>query len=330
MEDATEPSRDFHVSAHRLRTVLLYLKSHNKFYTDIDISEEALNLLPDDGNIYENLQYVSLTADEQEETIGEPQQTIDEPEMDYVTHGNAPGFYATDQESEIRATIDPEVVSWPNIGSTPINEFQTEGFVVCAFPALFPAGTCDLRDPTRICKISAEQYFKHLLKYENGRFAKDPRFRFLALNSTLRWEAIKLGNLFVRKRNMVRMTGRQLRELLVQRPSIANEIAYFTSSLRASRSFWYQRCSELQDMVRSIGAPTVFFTLSAADLHWPEIYKLLAPEEDLSNSSTSMQRRRQLLIENPLIVNTLFQERANYFIKNVLGPKFDVQDFWYR
>ena len=56
---------------------------------------------------------------------------------------------------------------------------------------------------------------------------------------------------------MVRMTSRQLRKSLVQRPSIANEIAYFTASLRTSRSFWYKRCSELQDMVRSIGAPTV-------------------------------------------------------------------------
>ena len=47
-------------------------------------------------------------------------------------------------------------------------------------------------------------------------------------------------------------------------------------------------------MVRSLGTPTVFFTLGAADLHWPQLNKLLAPDEDLSNES-SFARRKQLL-----------------------------------
>jgi hypothetical protein len=129
---------------------------------------------------------------------------------------------------------------------------------VRAFPALFPSGRCDLHDPSRPFKISHDQNFKHLMKYEDGRFAKDHRFRFFCLNSKLRWEAIKTGNLFVRRRGLASMTCHagecELRGLLTQRPTLANEIAFFATPLRVARSFWYKRCSELKDMVRSIGA----------------------------------------------------------------------------
>ena len=37
------------------------------------------------------------------------------------------------------------------------------------------------------------------MRYEDERFARDPRFRFFALNSKLRWKAITLGNVFVRQ-----------------------------------------------------------------------------------------------------------------------------------
>ena len=69
-------------------------------------------------------------------------------------------------------------------------------------------------------------------------------------------------------------------------------------------------------MVRSLGTPTVFFTLGAADLHWPQLNKLLAPDEDLSNES-SFARRKQLLNENPLIVETFFNKRVQFLVREL-------------
>jgi hypothetical protein len=83
-------------------------------------------------------------------------------------------------------------------------------------------------------------------------------------------------------------------------------------------------------MIATLGTPTLFFTLSAVDLHWPELYHLLAPGELLSDSPSSMSRRQQLLNENPLIVNTFFYHRAKYFLEQIVGPHFKVKDFWYR
>ena len=63
------------------------------------------------------------------------------------------------------------------------------------------------------------------------------------------------------------MTGlsvEQIRELLRNKPNFANETAFFLSSLGVYRTYCFNRCAELRDMVRFLGAPTVFFTLSSA------------------------------------------------------------------
>jgi len=50
----------------------------------------------------------------------------------------------------------------------------------------------------------------------------------------------------------------------------------FDQGLRGSRQFWNARCYELLDMIKQIGSQgLVFFTFSAADLHWPELHKLI-------------------------------------------------------
>lgn len=40
--------------------------------------------------------------------------------------------------------------------------------------------------------------------------------------------------------------------------------------------YWHKRKSELFAMIRQLGKPTVFLTLSASEVHWPNLLKLLA------------------------------------------------------
>lgn len=42
-----------------------------------------------------------------------------------------------------------------------------------------------------------------------------------------------------------------------------------------TRPYWRYRLSELLDMESQLGLPTLFVTLSAADLHWPDLIKLM-------------------------------------------------------
>ncbi len=62
-----------------------------------------------------------------------------------------------------------------------INEFTTEGYMSCAFPTLMPTGAGDYVVP-RQRSVTVGNYFKHLMMYGDGQFA---RFRYFALNTEI-------------------------------------------------------------------------------------------------------------------------------------------------
>lgn len=78
------------------------------------------------------------------------------------------------------------------------------------------------------------------------------------------------------------------------------------------------RSRELLDMVEELGTPTVFITLSAADLYWPEIYRILDPDYDYANlnQNTEFIRISKLLNSNPLIVAYFFHKRLEFFMEH--------------
>ena len=85
-----------------------------------------------------------------------------------------------------------------SIGGVPINEFTTEGYFSCAFPTLFPTGMGDISGQ-RQNQVTIGNYFKHLMMYDDKRFAKHPRFRFFALNTEMRWRALQTGRVYVKQ-----------------------------------------------------------------------------------------------------------------------------------
>lgn len=79
--------------------------------------------------------------------------------------------------------------------------------------------------------------------------------------------------------------------------------------------------------------PTLFMTLSAADLYWPELTHVLDDDPAYFNAldaTAKLNRRAQFIIENPHFAAYFFQQRAEAFIKQVLIPKFKIKDYWYR
>ena len=59
-----------------------------------------------------------------------------------------------------------------------------KGYFSCAFPTLFPTGAGDFSGQ-RQNQVTIGNYFKHLMMYDDNRFAKHPRFRFFALNTEM-------------------------------------------------------------------------------------------------------------------------------------------------
>lgn len=67
----------------------------------------------------------------------------------------------------------------------------------------------------------------------------------------------------------------QLKEYMKLHPEFLKQVMFFASKITTRKPFWHSRCNELLDMVLQNGDPTVIFTLSSADFHWPEPNKLL-------------------------------------------------------
>ena len=58
---------------------------------------------------------------------------------------------------------------------------------------------------------------------------------------------------------------------------VRNQVAYkFLRNIRGSPPYWQHELHDVLAMLRCIGIPTWFLTLSAADLHWLEMIQAIA------------------------------------------------------
>ena len=61
----------------------------------------------------------------------------------------------------------PTTIDWPDIGSSPINEYNTKGLFDIAFPTLFPNKDA-LPHQSHIKNISLYTYAVHLMRYHDN------------------------------------------------------------------------------------------------------------------------------------------------------------------
>ena len=78
-------------------------------------------------------------------------------------------------------------------------------------------------------------------------------------------------------------------------------------------------------MVDTLGEPTVFFTHSAADGQWPDLARLICPDNPESRSA-----RSAAVSENPAIADWFFYHRICSFIDAFYTDVLKATDYWYR
>lgn len=322
----------FRVRARRVRDALMWLRSNNQYYRDIEIDMSIIQRLPLDGNVCHLLPNISSDADQNDDPL--PPENADNV-IERSCFPNIPAINIPQViESNLRRVADPESQddfdggNWPELDDDPLNEFNSEGIICKAFPVLFPYGRGDLRAP-RLQSITKHNYFKYLMQYHDGRFANDSRFPYYAYNSLARWDALNCGNVYVRQNRLEGVSAEDMLETINDpNHDLAASIMYYGTNLRGTRAYWRQRCSELIQMVRQLGTPTIFFTLSAADYHWPDLFRILSPDTD--PNLLDERQRSTLMHENPSTVAWFFQKRCDIFMKKFMTRFFPVKDFWYR
>ena len=226
------------------------------------------------------------------------------------------------------------------VGESPLNEFSTEFLATMAFPTLFPDGKGDPTNSAIVRDISNSEVesfalkIKHLLKFgefNNGvwnyRFTAHPRFCYWAFNILYRKRILSKGNLYV-KRNPgdVNFTFDEFNEMVSSNSSnLFKKMFYYTKELTGSNSYWNRVRQNLRATIEQVGAPTIFFTLSMAEFHWPDLRRLF----NLSENSSS-QDLMTMIKDNPHIVVWYFQHRTEKFVKYWLYEYLGATWHWFR
>ena len=319
--------RDFRVRKAVVLKALLWLKQHNKYHRKIDIDYNALNDLPEDGNLPDLSGIKSSSVIEKESLL----QDTDEDAYDAESFVPIAAQKLTEIEAvkksiqEKQKSADQTVVLWPPRGDTPVNEFNTEVYKSCAFPALFPTGAGDFLAP-RECVVTVGNYFKHLIRYDDGRFARHPRFRYFALNTEMRWRALQAGRVYIKQHPKdARLSLDKLKSMVeCGGEQFSKKVMHYASNLRRTKQYWFKLRIRLIS-IDKLGMPTVFFTHSAADGQWPELVRLICKDSPENSSS-----RSKAINENPAVANWFFYERISKFLETYYKDILGATDYWFR
>ena len=173
--------------------------------------------------------------------------------------------------SEIPNIINEEnVVIAPGPGKNPVSILRDEFCEEQAFAHLFPKGRFGY-NVTRDIPISPAQYFNQSLLNFNRYFASDADYATFArsvyqqhhLRSTMNFamHKIKPGTLTAGS------VQRNFKETLES--FVASDNAFsFMSSVKGTIAYWKQFLYDVLAMVKQLGIPTYFLTLSCAELSY--------------------------------------------------------------
>jgi hypothetical protein len=182
---------DFTVKRQEVLDNLTALRHYHPSYCHVIIDHEALVTLPENGSVFSLLRHTQ---------IDNPPAHFDPPNMpssspidnsashertDFIPGALSPNITSGVRENDIIADGLADVVvtadhlrsngiTQPPLRTTPINEHNTSlSYLIDAFPFLFPTGQANL-NAVRRYDVKDAQYFRHLLKYKDRRFARHP------------------------------------------------------------------------------------------------------------------------------------------------------------
>jgi hypothetical protein len=119
--------------------------------------------------------------------------------------------------------------------------------------------------------------------------------------------------------------------------SIAEKILYFSATLQGTSQYWSQRSKELRALIQNKineghGLPSFFTTGSCAEFYFKplkriaSIYIKATTEINLEDPNILFKA----IQDNSHIVADYFERRTQSYFKEIMGPVFGVDTYWYR
>ncbi len=174
-------------------------------------------------------------------------------------------------------------------------------------------------------KITYRKYFNQRLLNVDGRFAKDTDYLFVAQYIVEAKQILDDAHNFIWRQKPGRnFTAQQARDKNIVSQCVRKDKAYsFMKNLRGSPAYYQKTFYELLAMIRQLGTPTWFFTLSAADMKWPDVIQTIARQygvtyTDEQVAALSFEDKANWIRRNPVTAARHYQYRLNTFFHDFL------------
>ena len=286
-----------------------YLKSHNKFYEDVTIRQGL------SSNDMINFTDVDFPVNDE----------IDEISEDHLSKDRV-ASNETALISEIPSIVDNEnLIVAPGQGKTPVSIASDELCEELAFPYLFPSGKFGYKVDREV-SLSPVKYFNQRLLNFKQNFASDADYIFFARSVVEQHHLYSSISIAMQKMNSSQMTAGTIRQNYketIQNFLAKNNAFSFMNSVKDTPAYWKQFLYEVLAMIKQLGIPTFFLTLSCADLRWDELPYIInklnnlgLTDDELKN--LSYEECCKYLNSNPVLVARHFQYRVQTFLKEII------------
>ena len=142
-----------------------------------------------------------------------------------------------------------------------------------SFPCLHPDGNGSLQSE-RPVKLSDQEYFTQRILNKDTRFAKNPAYIFAAI-------AYLEKKQMERNRGISFIRGKSVKEKDGTTTYTLNDPYSVLDNIKNTPRYWQKTRYELIARLENLGPFTYFFTLSCADLRWPENFTALLQDQTI-------------------------------------------------
>ena len=248
---------------------------------DVEDLKAAIEVLKKDNWLYKELDDSSV--DEAAKKVLEVANNTSSKMLDKATKQDIDSFQAfTIRDLDSKLSSEPDIEQYKLLGvkEDPLDSRQQHLDVMC-FPVLFPNGKFGKYDK-REKEISHSEYIKSRLLNKDSRFRKDPQYVFYLLwQKELRELAAGVYNVLQSNVGNPRSVHELLRNVNVSDERLEANLCTMLQSVRGTSQYWYKRKGELRCMLRQLGPPFLFLTLSCAEYASADIEEYLRKVNDV-------------------------------------------------
>ncbi len=264
--------------------------------------------------------------------------TDDSMEIQILQHFQDQG--ATDRQAEVVGypqesclqleDIDQVYSVAPAEGNMPKYVLQNELFEELCFPDKFPYGKGGFKkDQKRQRKLSRRRYVNQRLLNADPRFRQDLDYLF-SHQYLCDLEQVQVEKRIALKRTKgsvlegKKVTAKTLKDPESKESLIQSDRAYeCLKKQRGGPPYLQGKQRQAFAMVKQLGIPTWFLSLSAADLYWPEFLMAIASQDGKPHTEEQImkltwQERCDLIRYNPVTAIRMFYHRINAFFTHFI------------